>query len=272
MQRLLVASVALVSSADIALAEDRHPPEGRPAGWSVSLGAAPAFGPIYQGADDYGLSVFPDLRVAYGEKFFASVPEGLGYNVVNKGTWKAGPIARIRFGREEDTGGSPFLLVGESDDLLGLGNIPAAAELGGFVERRSGAIRLRAEARRGFGAHQGVIGDLSASYAWRFGKTIVSAGPRATLASADYVERYFGVDASQSLASGLSPYDPDGGLVSYGVGMNAVRPLSRRVTAAFIANYERITGDAADSPIVRDRGDADQVSLILSLSYRFGGR
>jgi MipA family protein len=63
-----------------------------------------------------------------------------------------------------------------------------------------------------------------------------------------------------------------GGLVSYGAGLTAIRPLNRQVTAAFIMNYERIAGDAADSPIVRDLGDADQVSVILSLSYRFGGR
>ena len=153
-----------------------------------------------------------------------------------------------------------------------LGDIPAAAELGGFLERRSGAFSVRAEARRGFGAHQGVIGDVSASYSRRFGKTIFNAGPRATFATADYVERYFGVDAVQAVNSGLAPYDPDGGLVSYGVGVTGIRPITNRVTAAFIANYERINGDAAASPIVRDLGDADQVSLILSLSYRFGRR
>jgi outer membrane scaffolding protein for murein synthesis (MipA/OmpV family) len=238
----------------------------------VSLGAAPVFGPIYQGADDYGLSVFPDIRLAYGDRFFASVPEGLGYNVVNTAGWRAGPIARIRFGRDENSGGSPFLLAGDTDDLIGLGDIPAAAELGGFLERRSGAFSVRAEARRGFGAHQGVIGDVSAGYSRRFGKTVLNAGPRATFATADYVERYFGIDAGQAAASGLAAYDPDGGLVSYGAGVTAIRPINDRLTTAFIANYERINGDAADSPIVRDLGDADQVSFILSLSYRFGRR
>lgn len=272
MKSLLAGSAAVLALAGTAAAQQGGSPQARPAGWNVTLGAAPVFGPIYQGADDYGLSVFPDIRLAYGNRFFASVPEGLGYNVVNTASWRAGPIARIRFGREDGNGGSPFLLVGESDDLIGLGDIPAAAELGGFIDRRSGAFSVRAEARRGFGAHQGVIGDLSANYTRRFGKTLVTGGPRVTFATADYVERYFGVDAGQAAASGLAAFDPDGGLVSYGAGITLIRPVNNRVTAAFITNYERIAGDAADSPIVRDLGDADQVSVILSLSYRFGRR
>ncbi|MDZ7628321.1 MAG: MipA/OmpV family protein [Parvularculaceae bacterium] len=272
MKSLAVATLAVLPLADAAFAQEGGPRGAQPEGWSVSLGAGAVFGPIYQGADDYGLSVFPDIRLAYGDRFFASVPEGLGANLINTPSWKAGPIARIRFGRDDDNGGSPFLLTGETDDLAGLGDIPAAAELGGFVEHRNGAFRLRAETRRGFGAHQGIIGDLSARYARRFASTLVTAGPTATFATADYVDRYFGIDAGQSLASGLPAFDPDGGLVSYGAGVTAVRPLNRRVTAAFIANYERIAGDAADSPIVRDLGDADQVTAILSLSYRFGGR
>jgi len=268
MLRCVAAAIAFAVMPAAALAQDGRPPAA-PEGWNVSLGAASVFGPIYQGADDYGLSVFPDIRIAYGDRFFASVPEGLGYRIVNTPLWKGGPIARIRFGRDESSGGSPFLLAGDTDDLEGLGDIPAAAELGGFLERRLGAFSLRAEARRGFGAHQGVIGDVSAGYARRFGETLVTAGPRATFATADYVERYFGVDAGQAVASVLAAFDPDGGLVSWGAGVSAVRPVNSHLTAAVIANYERIAGDAADSPIVRDRGDADQVSAILSLSYRF---
>ena len=268
MVRCVAAAIASAFIPGAAVAQDAQPPAS-PEGWNVSLGAAAVFGPIYQGADDYGLSVFPDIRIAYGDRLFGSVPEGLGYRIINTPSWKAGPIARIRFGRDDSTGGSPFLLAGDTNDLEGLGDIPAAAELGAFIDHRIGAFSVRAEARRGFGAHQGLVGDVSAGYARRFGKTLLTAGPRATFATADYVERYFGVDAGQSAASGLSAFDPDGGLVTYGAGFTVVRPLNRHVTGAFIANYERIAGDAALSPIVRDRGDTDQVSSILSLSYRF---
>ncbi|MGR8920131.1 MAG: hypothetical protein ACU85V_10950, partial [Gammaproteobacteria bacterium] len=33
-----------------------------PAGWRVGLGLAPVLSPVFEGADDYGFSVFPDLR------------------------------------------------------------------------------------------------------------------------------------------------------------------------------------------------------------------
>src|SRR3990167_2646834 len=120
-----------------------EPFAGRPsypseAGWSVTIGLAPVLSPAWQGSRDMALSIFPDLRVNYGDVIFASIPEGLGWNAVNTNGWKAGPLAKVRFGRDEERGGSPFLITGGSDGLRGMGNVAAAAELGGFVEKRIG--------------------------------------------------------------------------------------------------------------------------------------
>src|SRR5690606_32493799 len=128
----------------------------------------------WQGSRDMVLSVFPDLRVNYKDEIFASIPEGLGWNMVNRDGWKAGPLAKIRFGRDEDRGGSPFLVTGGSDALVGLGDVDAAAELGGFVEKRIGDWRGRLEVRRGFGGHEGVLADASLAYRLRSGRTIVN--------------------------------------------------------------------------------------------------
>ncbi len=245
-------------------------PPARAEGWSFSAGLAPVIAPIYSGADEYGLSVYPDLRVAYGDKFFASVPEGIGYRVVNARYLKAGPIARIRFGREAETGGSPFLISGGTSDLDGFSDIAAAAEIGGFAELGARSFSLRSELRRGFGGHRGIIADLSASYAARTAGAVISVGPRATLASDDFVSVYYSVDPAAALASGLAAYDPGGGLVSVGAGVTIVRPLTAHTSLAVIAGYDRLTGDAARSPLVRDRGDADQASVIVAFSWKFG--
>ena len=70
-----------------AAAPGRPPPDE---GWSVTVGAAAVANPAWQGSKDYVLSIFPDLRVNYGETLFASIPDGVGWNAVNANGWRAG--------------------------------------------------------------------------------------------------------------------------------------------------------------------------------------
>ena len=247
---------------------------GRPldrseAGWSVTIGLAPVLSPAWQGSRDMALSIFPDLRVNYGDVIFASIPEGLGWNAVNTNGWKAGPLAKVRFGRDEERGGSPFLITGGSDGLRGMGNVAAAAELGGFVEKRIGPWRGRLEIRRGFGGHEAVIADGAISYQMRSGRTIINVGPRATVVSKPYMDSYFGIDAIQSQRSGLDVYSPKGGLLSYGVGGSALRPLNRQSAITLFTSLDRLGSEAGHSPLVRERGRRVQFTLGIGYGFRF---
>ncbi|WP_267961854.1 MipA/OmpV family protein [Sphingobium sufflavum] len=244
-----------------------------PVGWSVTVGVAPVLSPAWQGSRDMTLSLFPDLRVNYGDILFASVPDGIGWNAINEGGWRAGPLAKIRFGRDENDGGSPFLIAGGSDALVGMGNVTAAGEVGGFVEKTFGPRRewrVRGEVRQGFGGHQGLVADASVSYRMRVGRSSVSFGPRATAASADFMQTYFGVDAGQSLRTGLVPYRVGGGLLSYGIGGAVVRPLDRRNVLTLFTSFERLGGAPAQSSLIRDRGQRNQFTLGLGYGFRFG--
>ncbi|MGW8134754.1 MipA/OmpV family protein [Sphingomonas zeae] len=246
---------------------------GAPGGWSITIGAAPVLSPAWQGSRDMALSLFPDLRVNYGDTIFASVPDGIGWNAVNRDGWRAGPLAKIRFGRDERNGGSPFLIAGGSDALAGMGDVKAAGEVGGFVEKAFGprrAWRARAEVRQGFGGHDGVVADLSAAYRTRIGRAIVSGGPRMTLASDAFMRTYFGISAAQSARTGLTPYRADGGVLSYGLGGNMVRPLDRRSAITLFTSLERLGSPAADSPLIRERGRRMQATLGLGYGFRFG--
>lgn len=248
-------------------------PPPAPQGWTMTVGVAPVFGMAWQGSKDTALSIFPDLRVNYKDTLFLSVQDGLGWNAVNRDGWKAGPILRSRFGRNEDDGGSPFLVAGGSDALRGMGDIGIAGEAGAFVEKRLGAKRqwrLRAEVRQGFGGHEGVVGDVLAQYSGRSGKVMYAVGPRATFASRDFMRTYYGVDAGQAARTGLAVSRPDGGLVSYGLGANLIRPLDRKRAVAVFAGVDRLGGEPAGSSLIRERGQRTQFSVGLGYSYRFG--
>jgi len=240
-----------------------------PTGWSLTIGAAPVLCPVWQGSRDVALSLFPDLRLHYRDKIFASIPDGVGWNAVNRNGWKAGPLAKIRFGRDEERGGSPFLLAGGSDALLGMGDVGAAGELGGFVERRSGAWRGRVELRRGFGGHEGLVMDASIGRQARVGRALVTLGPRVTLASEDFIDTYFGIDPGQSQRTELRTYAPSGGLLSFGIGGSAIRPLTRRSAITLFTGLDQLGGEAGRSPLVRERGRRTQFTLGLGYGYRF---
>lgn len=238
---LLTASPAL--SQPVPSETTGRPGRSQDADWVVTVGVAPVFSPAWQGSKDYSLSLFPDLRVNYRDLFFASVSEGVGLNLVNGDEWRAGPIAKLRFGRKEDNGGSPFLIAGGSKALLGMGNIKAAVEVGGFVEKSFGTPgnwRVRADVRRGLGGHGGMLADIAVTYRARLGRTSISFGPRTTLADRTFTRTYFGIDATQASRTGLTPYAPGGGLLSYGLGATIVRARqAKRRDAVFQSGATR---------------------------------
>ncbi len=274
----LAASVAAQGVAPGVPLSAQRPAQPVPKAWSLTLAVAPVFAPAWQGSRDQALSVFPDIRLNYRDAVFFSIPDGLGWNLVNRDGWKLGPLVKLRFGRQESTGGSPFLVTGGSTALRGMGDVDLAGEAGGFAQLsfagRKG--RIRAEVRQGFGGHDGLVADVTAGWSDRFGKPtapwIWSAGLRSTFAGADYVQTYFGVTPEQALATGLRVYRAGSGLVSTGANGSLTKPLGRAGrdgALTLFAGYDRLADAATDSSLIRERGRRNQFSVGLSYGYRF---
>jgi outer membrane scaffolding protein for murein synthesis (MipA/OmpV family) len=249
--------------------------------WTISLGFAPIYAPIWQGSRDQGLSVFPDLRINYRDALFFSVPDGLGWNAVNTNGWKIGPLFKFRFARDENTGGSPFLLSGSSDALIGMGTIGFVGEPGAFAQYTlpGNKVRLRAELRQGIGGHAGLIADTSIGYASRFGTPgtnglwLYSASLRSTFAASNYTNTYFGVNAQQSLNTGLAVSELGSGLVSAGLNASLTKPLGKygqNGAITLFGGYDRLSNVVGESSLLEERGRLDQLSIGLSYTYRFG--
>ncbi|TIX37768.1 MAG: MipA/OmpV family protein, partial [Mesorhizobium sp.] len=80
---------------------------------------------------------------------------------------------------------------------------------------------------------------------------------------------YYGVDAKESLASGLSEYHPGGGAKSAGLGGAVTWKVTEPMTASLFGEYSRLMGPAADSSLVKERGSRDQFMIGVSTTYRF---
>ncbi len=254
-----------------AFAQAPQPAEG----WQVTVGAGSLYAPTYDGDDDYAVSILPNIQFKYGDQFFASVQDGIGYNWIQSETLTAGPIGRVKFSRNEDGDQAFAISGGGTNDLLGLGDVDTSFELGGFLRYGQGPWSAGAELRQAVSGHEGLVLDLDAGVGGvirGFGPPVIwSAGPRATIVDESYNAAYFGVTPTQSAAAGLPVYEAGGGTNSYGVGALGIIPLDRdfKWTVVTFAGYDRLSGDAGDSPLVTLRGDADQFSAGVFISYTF---
>jgi outer membrane scaffolding protein for murein synthesis (MipA/OmpV family) len=143
--------------------------------------------------------------------------------------------------------------------------------VGGFATYRTGPFSISAS------YHHQATGDDTGGLI-RLGAEIVSHPSAAVklttsigtnYALQDYMTAFFGVDALQSKASGLSIYQPSAGFKDVYAGVTATMDLSDRWSLLLIGRYSRLIGDAAESPIVETE---NQLYGGLALSYKFNLR
>lgn len=231
--------------------------------WYLTVGAAGFSAPEFEGSSKTIFRATPMISLGKvgPEARFVSRNDNISFSLYDTGAFRAGAVGKIVFPRDEE----------DSDDLRGLSDVGWGAELGAFAEvYPTDWVRVRGELRQGVGAHHGIVADVAVDAFADVTETIrVSGGPRLSLASADYFETYYGVDAEESAASGLSQYNPGGGVRSAGVGGAVTWKTTDRITTSAFAEYQRLLGPAADSSLVQERGSRDQFMVGMSATYRF---
>ena len=78
---------------------------------------------------------------------------------------------------------------------------------------------------------------------------------------------YFGVRASDCAPSGLPAYSADAGFRNVRLTFGAMVPVTEHWLIGIGVMYMRLVGNAADSPIVDDRGSPNQFSGGLGVAY-----
>jgi MipA family protein len=235
-----------------------------PSGWTLVLGIDGRVLPAFDGSDHYIVRPFPlfSFRPSGTPAHFESPRDGMSYPIFERhGLFAMGPVAKVELPRKES----------EDAALRGLGDIDWVLELGIYAEFwPRDWLRARIELRRGFHGHHGLFADFSADVVvpvwerWTF-----SAGPRLTLADDRAMARYFSINPVQSLASGLPIFDAKGGLRSVGVGTQARYQWNPQWETHVYVEYERLMSDAANSPLVVQRGSPDQFTFGVGATYSF---
>jgi outer membrane protein len=228
--------------------------------WEVTLGISPLIVPEYEGADEYRVIPVPLIDIKYQDKYFFSPYKGLGAALINTEHWEAGPMITYRLWQNEDS----------NPALDGIGDIPGTFEGGGYVNYKLDRWRFGADVRQGLNGHRGAIVDFDIERAGTIGKKIAySFGPNVAWVSKNYMDTYFGIDHTQSRRSGYDVYLPGAGFKDVGIGGSIYYLFAEHWSVAAFGKYARLVGDAADSPIVKETGSPNQVTVALSLAYKF---
>ena len=225
---------------------------------SLGIGSAPD----YMGSDDYKAAIAPVGRYYFsGKRFIQLLGPQISLNLSNDEIFQFGPQLLFRFKRDSDV---------EDAVVKRMRPVDSAAEGGVFVGAN---WKLGNDPRHRFGVRadiqtgsNGTEGTLTANFFLPVSRAVVlSMGGGLGYSNDKWARTYYGVTGSDTAL--LPAYDAQGGVNDYRVNVGAIVHLSPQWHVALGARYLQLRGDAADSPIVNQRGSRDQWVYGAALSY-----
>lgn len=233
------------------------------------FGAGVALVPDYQGSDDSTVGAAPFGRITFSgqERYIQLFVTELYANVIDHPFLRFGPVVNYRFGRDDDVEDDVVKKMEEIDGTIEAGVFGGFTFIDGANPRKRFIVSVEYLQDIG-GEHEGYTASVSARFWHPLSKAIdVSLGVGATYADEDYMETYFGVSPSDADRTALPVFEADGGIKDVRILPAVVVHLSEFWHVGVGARYQRLLGDAEDSPVVDDRGSADQFMAGLAVAY-----
>jgi MipA family protein len=245
---------------------------------TLTIGIGALVTPRYEGSDDYRITPGGALRGKVSGISFSTLGTALFTDLIrSNGTndWKLvlGPVAHLTLNRSSRKSV-------RDPQIVALGRIPVAIELGGHIGlSKTGVItspydnlNFDVAVTHGVGSvHESLIVTPSVNYGTPLSrKTYVGVSASATHVGSGYAQRYFGITAPQSVASGLAAYAPGAGFKDVTLGALAnfalTGDLRKGLSLFALASGSRLLGEFGRSPVVRSR---TQWFGGLGLAYTF---
>ena len=259
----ILGMLLMTGAATTATASPFDLPSTIPNMFGVGVGSTTA----YAGGNERMIGVLPGLRYTTES---GRLLEWYGpYAQFNFGSltgFQYGPAVSLRLGRND------------VDDAVvsKIHEIDTTGEAGGFISYEyihPGSIPYRLRGGINVLTNAGIVyGGARVSATGTFWvpvhtRMMLGLGVGLTWVSGSFNRTYFGVTAEDSAASGLPVYTPGGGLQQGTGWLGAIYRIDQHWYAGAMIYYQRITGSAADSPIVTQRGTRNQVTYGAGIAY-----
>lgn len=241
--------------------------------WDIRIGLGARYDAKYEGSDEMKARALPFIDITWKDLVFLNSRNGLGVHLYSDHGLTVSVGVGYVFGRDES----------DSSGLRGMGDIDETAAANLMVKYDLGLFKPYAGVSRHLGGSEGTLakagvggvvplalltGRMKTQDMGDGGPTgpALKLGASITWADDSYMESYFGVNPAQSSASGYSRYDAGSGFKSVDFEAGLIYQFAENRAVIAQVGYSQLSGDAADSPIVRDKG---RFSGGFFLSYRF---
>lgn len=246
----------LAQSIGISVAGDSIFPVELP---DISLaGGAVLIYPDYIGSNDYKVGAAPFFRYQFsGYRYVNLIANELRVNLIDDAHWSFGPSAVYRFGRK-DVEDDVVKRVHQFDDSFALGGFAGYQ----WFENREPLKKIAVSAFFQTDVTSTATGwttgaSMYASYPVSR-PVVLMAGAGTTYGSSAYMNEYFGVTPLDTQSSGLKTFNAGEGFRDARGWVGAMFNLTPQWHLMTTVLYSDLLGDAADSPIVSDRGSSNQ--------------
>lgn len=221
----------------------------------VTLGAGVAAIPRYDGSDEYKGRTVPIVNAQIG-RFYARTEDGVGMNLIQTKNLTLGAGLNMMWG------------YGGDDVPPGIGGLPDAigARLG-LSTNIDGAVFGIAATRAVTHQDRGLLVDSRVSYPYSLTDSVrLTPSVGASWGSQQYMDSYFGIHEDQARQSGLTTYQPSSGLKDVSARVVVNYAVTERLNLISLVGTSRLVGEAADSPMVRQK---TQFRTLVGGSYAF---
>lgn len=245
----------------------------------LTVGGGGAYGPSYEGSDDY---VFFPVPVVQGNlagiainarpaglalDFIPDPDQGLGFNL--------GVNGRLRSNRAQQIKDPVVKSLGKLDRAVEVGPTAGITYRGLLNQYDNFSVNVDV----GWdvaGAHKGMVVSPSVSYLTPVNRGMAAGiSFNAQWSDKKYNDYYFTVSPADTLVSGLPTYDGrDSGFTRAGVNLFTAIDLdgdlsNGGISLVVLGGYSRMLGDAKRTPFTSIRGDADQWLVGAGVAYTF---
>lgn len=235
------------------------------------IGLAVGSVPDYWGSSKNEVAGGPYGRYQFqgSERFVDVLGPQARLNLLDNKNWRLGPILRYRSVRDKDV---------DDNVVRRMDKVDSVVEGGVFVAYKlplsSTPLHQLTFSGDVEGGGNGTEAHLSMMYFQPFSQTTIgNLGLGMTYGNSKFMENYFGVTSARDIA--LFPslagrrYDASSGVAGWNIPFGVSMFLSKQWLLSVGGRYERLVGDAKDSPVVDQRGDAGQWIGGVGIAYVF---
>jgi len=230
----------------------------------IVVGAAPD----YVGSDDYTAVAAPIVRYTFEkqQRYIQLMATTLSFNVLDYPDIAFGPVLNYRPGRDDV----------EDDKVDHMEDIDGTAEAGifaGYTWRDKANPRYRLITSVEFlsdvgNEYDGWIASLSVRLWFPVSKPLdLQVGVGTTYGNSQYMDTYFGVSERDAARTGLDYYESGSDFRDVNGQIAGVYQLSKSWKLLGVVKYFYLLDEAADSPVVDDRGSKSQLMAALGGAY-----